>query len=101
MVKLLNIFFLIALLCPPDNSGSKTRSFDYYKALNDNETRLLQFRDDDEALRLKVNHLEIINKSRKKHKAASVELDILASRVANKACREAAPSAYCMGNSQI
>jgi len=94
MIKLLNIIFLISLLGPVDNSGAKKRSFDYYKALNDNETRLSQFRDDDEALMLKVNHLEIINKSRKKYKAAPVELDILASRVANKACREAAENGY-------
>jgi hypothetical protein len=94
MIKLVNIIILISLIYPPDNPGAKVRSFDYYKALNDNETRLHQFMDDDEALRLKVNHLEIINKSRKKHKAAPVELDILASRAANKACREAAENGY-------
>ena len=94
MIKLLNIIFLIALLRSGEDSGPEKSSFEYYKQLNDNESRLLQFKDNDEALRLKVSQLDIINKSRKKHKAAPVELDILASRVANKACREAAENGY-------
>jgi hypothetical protein len=94
MVKILNIIFLLALLSHDDNSDAEKRSFDYYKRLNDSETRLQQFMDDDEALRIKVSQLDIINKSRKKHKARPVELDILASRVANKACREAAENGY-------
>ncbi|MCU0461695.1 MAG: CAP domain-containing protein [Bacteroidales bacterium] len=94
MIKLINIFLLIAFISTDKNSADQKRSFDYYKRLNDSETRLQQFRDDDEALRLKLIQLDIINKSRKKHKAKPVELDILASRVANRACREAAENGY-------
>ena len=36
----------------------------------------------------------VINASRKKFKAQPVKLDILASRVANKQCREAAENGY-------
>lgn len=67
---------------------------EYYRKLNDEEKKLREFKDDDQALRLKLLQLAIINKSRKKFKAAPVELDILASRVANKACREAAENKY-------
>lgn len=67
---------------------------EYYMELNNKETRLLEFKDDDEALRLKLVQLDIINTSRKRHKAKPVELDILASRVANKACKEAAENQY-------
>ena len=62
--------------------------------LNDNESRLIEFKDNDEALKLKIDQLEIINKSRKKYNGQPVKLDILASRVANKMCREAAENEY-------
>jgi hypothetical protein len=76
-------------------SGQENSSgFDYYKKLNDNETRLIQFKDDDLALRNKVGQLSIINLSRKRFNAQEVKLDILASRVANKQCREAAEHGY-------
>ncbi|MCX6335093.1 MAG: CAP domain-containing protein [Bacteroidia bacterium] len=94
MIKLLNIILLTILLNSEENVNSDVRTFDYYKRLNDTETRLQKFRDDDEALKLKLTQLDVINVSRKKHKAGPVELDILASRVANKACREAAENGY-------
>jgi uncharacterized protein YkwD len=94
MIKLLNIIFLSALLFRNDNNISDKQTFNYYKQLNDSETRLQDFRDNDEALRLKLTQLDIINTSRKKYKTQPVELDILASRVANKACREAAENGY-------
>jgi uncharacterized protein YkwD len=68
--------------------------FEYYKQLNDSEKRLMEFKDDDTALRNKINQLLIINQSRKKFRVPVVKLDILASRVANKHCREAAEKAY-------
>jgi uncharacterized protein YkwD len=67
---------------------------DYYRSLNDKETRLIEFKDDDKALQLKVAQLDIINKSRKKFRVKPVQLDILASRVANKMCMEAAENKY-------
>jgi uncharacterized protein YkwD len=67
---------------------------DYYRSLNDKETRLIEFKDDDKVLQLKVAQLDIINKSRKKFRVKPVQLDILASRVANKMCREAAENKY-------
>ncbi len=69
-------------------------NFETYKALNDKERRLPEFKDSDEALRLKIAQIDIINNSRKKHKALPVRLDILASRVANKMCTEAALNEY-------
>lgn len=68
---------------------AKAQTIDDYRALNDAETRLLDFKDDDWTLQLKVTQLQIINQSRKKHKAPPVALDILASRVANKMATEA------------
>ena len=94
MIKLSNIILLVSIVFTVETTLIKKPTFVYYKQLNDNETRLQDFRDNDEALRLKLTQLDIINASRKKYKAKPVELDILASRVANKACREAAENGY-------
>lgn len=96
-------FFLIIgviLLCVPrsilphQNSVSGPDSIIEYRKLNENESRLTEYKDDDESLRLKLAQLDIINTSRKKYKAPPVRLDILASRVANKMCREAADNEF-------
>ena len=71
---------------PPD--------FDKYKELNDKETRLAEFKDNNETLRMKLLQLDVINKSRKRNRVSPVRLDILASRVANRTCREAADNDY-------
>lgn len=99
--KTIKIFIIIAiiLVCIPhsilphqssDDAGDDIKT---YQKLNDSEVRLSEFKDNDVALRLKLAQLDIINSSRKKFKADPVRLDILASRVANKMCREA-----CEGN---
>ncbi|MGQ9620979.1 MAG: CAP domain-containing protein [Bacteroidales bacterium] len=62
--------------------------------MNDQEKRLWEHRDSDDALKLKLAQLEIINSSRKKFRAPPVKLDILASRIANKMSREAAENGY-------
>jgi hypothetical protein len=67
---------------------------EYYQDLNNNESRLIDYKDNDQALRLKLVQLEVINESRRKQKAGPVKLDILASRVANKMCSEAANNNY-------
>lgn len=94
------IILIIILVCLPhsilpvriDNSGKD--DLEIYKKLNDSELRLIEFKDNDEALKLKIDQLEIINKSRKKSNASPVKLDILASRVANKMSRESAQNEY-------
>ncbi len=70
-----------------DTSG-QIGAFEDYQALNNAETRLPEFKDSDQMLRLKIQQLARINTSRKKHKAPPVELDILASRVGNKIALE-------------
>jgi hypothetical protein len=74
--------------------GKGQSVFEYYKQLNDNESRLSEFRDNDEALVIKIKQLDIINNSRKKYRLQPVKLDILASRVANKMCKEAAENEF-------
>jgi uncharacterized protein YkwD len=69
-------------------------TFEYYSQLNEKEKRLEEYKDNDEALKLKLSQLELINSSRKKHRVPPVGLDILASRVANKMAREAAENRY-------
>lgn len=81
-------------LFPQITDSQATDDFGYYKEINDRELRLVEFKDNDEALRIKLIQLDIINKSRKKFKAGSVRLDILASRVANKMCKEAAENNF-------
>jgi uncharacterized protein YkwD len=98
-IKIL-VIVVIILICLPrsilplrSNDVEKT-DLEEYRKLNDSEQRLIEYRDNDEALRLKVLQLEIINKSRKQNNAPQVKLDILASRVANKISREAADNEY-------
>jgi uncharacterized protein YkwD len=94
------LILIIILICLPhsilplrtDESGKD--DLENYRKLNESEKRLTEYKDNDEALNLKVVQLDIINKSRKKNNASPVKLDILASRVANKMCREAAENEY-------
>ncbi len=94
------IILIILLICLPHSilprryTGNEKNGFEYYHSLNEAEKRLIEFKDNDEALKLKITQLELINKSRKKNNASPVMLDILASRVANKMCREAAENEY-------
>lgn len=84
----------MALLVSLISTAQTPEEFAQYQSLNNAETRLLEFKDDDFALHLKVSQLAIINQSRKKHKAQPVALDIFASRVANKMAQEAAQNNY-------
>jgi uncharacterized protein YkwD len=68
--------------------------FGYYKELNDKEVRLAEYKDNDEALKLKLNQLNAINNSRNRYRVSPLRFDILSSRVANKMCREAAENGY-------
>lgn len=98
-IKIL-IILIIALICLPhsilphraDDEGKE--DLDNYIKLNQNERRLLEFKDNDEALKLKIEQIGFINKSRNRNNAPPVKLDILASRVANKMAREAAENGY-------
>jgi hypothetical protein len=100
--KTLKIFIIIivVLVClprsilPSQSSSLKEEDIEKYRKLNESEQRLIEFKDNDESLKLKLFQLEVINNSRKKFKADPVELDILASRVANKMCREAADNNF-------
>lgn len=81
-------------ILPNKTSEKSDDNIKNYLILNDNEERLKEYKDNEEVLKLKLAQLEIINKSRKKYGASSVDLDILASRVANKMSREAAENNY-------
>jgi uncharacterized protein YkwD len=74
--------------------SSQMDNFRIYKELNDRETRLPEYKDSDAALRAKLLQVDLINSSRKRYNAGTVKLDILASRVSNKMCREAAENGY-------
>jgi uncharacterized protein YkwD len=98
-VKIL-IILMVILVCLPhsilphrtDDIGKD--DLQTYQKLNENEKKLIEFKDNDESLKLKIAQLDIINKSRRKNNASPVRLDILASRVANKMAREAAENEY-------
>jgi uncharacterized protein YkwD len=100
--KTLKVFIIISviLIClphsilPRQNDSPDKDEIRKYVELNENERRLSEFKDNEEALKLKLIQLEIINKSRRKFKAEPVQLDILASRVANKMSREAAENQF-------
>lgn len=94
------IVLIIILICLPHSilphrtENEEKDGIESYLKQNEEEKRLKEFKDNDEALRLKLAQLEIINKSRKRNNAEPVRLDILASRVANKICTEAAENEY-------
>lgn len=95
--KTLKYFLIIGivLICLPHSIlpkralGNTREDLENYIQLNNKESRLTEYKDDEVALKLKLQQIEIINTSRKKYGAGAVKLDILASRVANKMCREA------------
>jgi len=94
------LILIVILICLPHSilphrtSNDEKNDFENYRKLNDSEKRLIEFKDNDEALKLKIAQIEVINKSRRKNNASPVRLDILASRVANKMCKEAADNDY-------
>jgi uncharacterized protein YkwD len=91
---------IIVLVCFPTSLlphrtiTDEKEEVEIYREQNDAEKRLIEFKDDDIALQLKIKQLEIINNSRKKNNASPLKLDILSSRVANKMSREAAQNAF-------
>jgi len=88
------LFFTSVQLFSQSGNNSEINDFGYYKKLNDKDVRLPEYKDNDEALRLKLNQLNIINSSRSRYGVAPLKFDILSSRVANKMCREAAENGY-------
>jgi len=98
---------LLALLCSvlPATAQSKDLVADIiaklpagvweeYRRLNAEETRYAEWKDSDRMLALKLNQLAYVNKSRAAFHASPVILDILASRVANRMCREAGENGF-------
>lgn len=74
--------------------GISQEIFNEYKALNEKETRYVEYKDSDDMLMAKLVQLNHINKSRAKYKAPPVRLDILASRVANRQSKEACEQGF-------
>lgn len=87
----ITIFFLSYTIL---SAQEKPTDWNEYSMLNESENRLIDYKDSEETLQLKLQQLEVINKSRKKHRAQPVKLDILASRVGNKMAKEAAENKF-------
>lgn len=98
-IKIL-IILIIVLVCMPYSilphisSDTSKEDIDNYIKMNQYERRLNEYKDNDEALKLKIAQIDFINKSRKRNNAPPVKLDILASRVANKMAKEAAENKF-------
>lgn len=94
------LILTIILICLPHSilphriTDTGNEDLKSYQKQNESEQRLVEFKDNDDALNLKITQLDIINNSRKKNNAPPVRLDILASRVANKMSSEAAENGY-------
>jgi len=90
-LKALVPFILWLLICLTANGFQQPGpNLDKYIRLNNQEKRLADFKDSRKMLIAKLEHLKVINQSRAKFGAPPVQLDILASRVANKQSKEAA-----------
>ena len=85
---------LISIVFHIESAYSQVYDFEILKKLNDAEKRLLEYKDDEEVLKLKIEMLKIINDSRKKYGAKPLNLDIFACRAANKTAKEAALGEY-------
>ncbi len=94
ILLIINFFFYPCLILAKQTDNAAQDEMQVYRNQNEAEQRLIDYKDNDEALKLKVIQLDIINNSRKKFNAPPVKLDILASRVANKMAREAAENGY-------
>jgi hypothetical protein len=100
--KTLKFFLIIGiiLICLPHSILPKQSTdidkdeLDNYIKLNNRELRMAEYKDDDEALKLKLGQLAVINISRKRNNTEAVKLDILASRVANKVAKDAAENKF-------
>lgn len=79
--------FIILLEVPKEE-------FDEYKKLNDEETRLIEYKDSDQDLQNKLQILRQINWTREQYKVPELKLDILACRIANKQARESCENGY-------
>lgn len=97
------VFLLYAILIFNGNSfygqineeyNISNEVWDSFKLKNAKESRLIEFKDNDEQLLAKLVLLELINKHRKKHHKQPVELDIHACRSANKTAQDAALNKY-------
>lgn len=80
---LLFLAFISVCLFSQNKGANSLNDLDYYRELNNKEVRLMDYKDNEESLKLKVMQVGVINKSRKRYRASPVRLDILASRVAN------------------
>ena len=89
-----NTILAILSILPVLSKSQEVIDFSVYKNLNEAETRLSEYKDSDHQLELKLIQLGKINQSRKKFKAKEVKLDILASRLANKMCKNAAENNF-------
>ena len=94
IIIIIVLVFLPRSILPRQESDFEKGDLENYLKLNEKELKLIEFKDDEEALKMKLIQLNVINKSRKRNNAKPVNLDILASRVANKMCREAAENNY-------
>jgi len=94
LILIITIAIFPKSIFPRKSSDTQKNGLEYYQKLNDSETRLLNYKDNKEALKLKVTQLEIINKSRLMFNAEPVKMDILASRVANKMSMEASENKF-------
>src|SRR5512133_2265570 len=93
-IKIFVILAIVILCLPrsifPSRISHSAENIENYIALNNNEKRLAEFKDNEDAIKLKVGQLEVINKSRKKHNSNPVLLAIPAPSAANKTRRESA-----------
>jgi hypothetical protein len=93
LICIISVLIPVSLFSQGKWSSAKDE-LEFYIELNNKELRLPDYKDNNESLKMKLVQLDVINKSRRKYKAAPVKLDILASRVANRMCREAGENNY-------
>lgn len=70
------------------------KQLQHYSKLNNSEKRLIEYKDSQNNLLLKLKQLQIINQNRKRYGAKPLALDIFACRLANQISKESAENKY-------
>ncbi len=91
-MKMIFYVFVLIILCLP--SWPQESNIDSYIKPNDGLKTLEEFKDTPEMISAKLKEVENINRYRSEHNKKLVSLDILASRVANMQCYNAAVNGY-------
>jgi len=94
LVTLTAAFFVLSAVMPSVCFSFTESDLNELRSTNSSLAQLREYRDDEPALKAKLRVLDVINSDRARNGLGPLKLDVLASRVANKAALVAARGKY-------